>query len=199
MISYRLWIASSLAILLGWQSINSVNAQDPVQQEKQSMEFVATHHPELVALLQRLKDMNRDEYETAMKEILKVRKRIEALEKRDPELCSIELDAWKLQSQIDMLLARAVVQDKEFDRKSLQTLVEKKVKNQRQRLESEKASLAIRHKQIDESLERLVGHEQERVAQQLSVLLKKVDSKKNKPNGNKPTKPSKGDTNRDAK
>jgi hypothetical protein len=171
------WCATC-ALCLACMSFSS--AQDTAEQESQSIAFVRQHHPELVQLLQRLKDMNREEYESALKEILKVRRRLEALEKRDSELWAVDLDAWKIQSQIDLMLARAVVHDKDFERQSLRVLVEKKVTNQRKRLELEQKSLATRQKQVEESLARLQGNEQERVNQQMTTLLKKVDSKKSK-------------------
>lgn len=158
------------------------------KQESESMEFVQSHHPELVALLQRLKSMKPDEYETAIRDIVKVRKRLETLEKRDSKLHSVELDAWKLQSKIDLLLARAVAQDKEFDPSALRTLVQKRIENQKERLEAELASLLERQTQIKDSLGRLEGHEEERVSQQLSALMKRVDSKRVKTGKNKPTK-----------
>lgn len=164
------------------------SSQSFEEQESESMEFVQSHHPELVALLQRLKSMKRDEYETAIRDIVKVRKRLETLEKRDSKIHGVELDAWKLQSKIDLLLARAVAQDKEFDSSALRTLVQKRVANQKERLELELANLLERQKQIKESLGRLEGHEEERISQQLSALMKRVDSKRVKSVKNKPTK-----------
>jgi hypothetical protein len=152
------------------------------------MEFVQSHHPELVALLQRLKSMKRDEYETAIRDIVKVRKRLETLEKRDSKLHGVELDAWKLQSKIDLLLARAVAQDKEFDSSALRTLVQKRIENQKEHLELELSTLVERQKQIKESLARLEGNEEERISQQLSALMKRVDNKRVKSGKNKPTK-----------
>ena len=172
----------------GQSAVRDESSQSFDEQESESMEFVQSHHPELVALLQRLKSMKRDEYETAIRDIVKVRKRLETLEKRDLKLHGVELDAWKLQSKIDLLLARAVAQDKEFDPSALRTLVQKRIENQKERLELELANLLERQKQIKESLGRFEGHEEERISQQLSALMKRVDSKRVKSGKNKPTK-----------
>ena len=172
----------------GHSVVRDESSQSFEEQESESMDFVQSHHPELVALLQRLKSVKRDEYETAIRDIVKVRKRLETLEKRDSKLHGVELDAWKLQSKIDLLLARAVAQDKEFDSSALRTLVQKRVENQKERLELELANLLERQKQIKESLGRLDGHEEERISQQLSALMKRVDSKRVKSGKNKPTK-----------
>jgi predicted nucleic-acid-binding protein len=172
----------------GHSVVRDESSQSFEEHESESMEFVQSHHPELVALLQRLKSMKRDEYETAIRDLVKVRKRLETLEKRDSKLHVVELDAWKLQSKIDLLLARAVALDKEFDSSSLRTLVQKRIENQKERLELELANLLERQKQIRESLERLEGNEEERISQQLSALMKRVDSKRVKSGKNKPTK-----------
>lgn len=147
-------------------------------QEIASMDFVGQHHPDLVHLLERLKTMKRDEYDAALREIQRVRKRLEQLEKRDPLMREVELEGWKIQSQIDLMLARAVVQDKEFDRNLLRPLVEKKIVNQRKHLEAEKAALIARQKQIDETLQRFVATEDDRINQQLMLFLRKIDTKK---------------------
>lgn len=158
-------------------------------QETKSMEFVQSHHPELVSLLQLLKSMKRDEYEIAIRDIVRVRKRLEVLEKRDPPMYSIDLDAWKLQSKMDLLLAKAVGRDTELDTNALRNLVEQRIENQKKRLALELERLLERKKQITESMERIEGHEQERVSQQLAALIKKVDAKKKSPpNKNKPAK-----------
>ncbi len=77
------------------------------EQESRSLAFVEQHHPELVALLQLLKSMKHAEYKTAIRDIAKVRKKIEMLEKRDAPMAAVELDSWKIQSQIDLFLAKA--------------------------------------------------------------------------------------------
>jgi len=48
--------------------------------------------------------------------------------------------------------------------------------------------LVERQKQIKESLARLEGNEEERISQQLSALMKRVDNKRVKSGKNKPTK-----------
>jgi hypothetical protein len=190
------WMIHASAIFACFYASVALGFQD-IDQEPQSLAFVAKNHPELVSLLHRLKNMKPDEYDSAMKEILKVRRRIEMLDKRDPELSAIELESWKIQSQIDLLLAKAVVQDKEFDRNHLQSLVVKKVRNQRKRLEAERVSLAARQKQIEESIQRFEENESERISQQVSALLKKVDLKKIRPSKN--SQPTKNDSNKDTK
>ncbi len=160
--------------------------------ETEAIEFVKEHHPELVSLLQLLKAMQQTEYETAIRDIVKSRKRLEVLEKREPATHAIELDGWKLQSKIDLLLARGFARDKAFDTKVLRGLLQDQVENQKKRLKNEQVNLTKRQEQVADSLGRLEGHEDEKIEQHLAALLKRVDAKTGKANKPKPeTKPTK--------
>ena len=164
-----------------------------LQTESGAIDFVKQHHPELVSLLQLLKAMKEKEYEVAIRDIDRARKRLDSLVKREPETYQIELDAWKIQSKIDLLLAKGFAQDKAFSTKTLRGLLKDQVENQEKRLKNERSSLVKRKHQIDEQLEKFEGHESEKVDQQFAALMKRVDAKVGKP-ATKPkpeTKPNK--------
>jgi hypothetical protein len=154
----------------------------PVLEERESLalKFVEAHDAALASLLQVLKAMKPKEYDTAINEITKVRKRLEQLQSRDKPLYEVDLEGWKLQSKIDMMMARAVAKEQTLDEKALRELVKKRHENQVNRLRIEQDNLKTREKQIHESLERLQKNESERLDQQLSALIKKVDAKKPK-------------------
>jgi hypothetical protein len=154
----------------------------PALEERESLalKFVEVHDPALASLLQVLKAMKPREYDTAINEITKVRKRLEQLQSRDKPLYEVDLEGWKLQSKIDMMMARAVAKEQTLDEKALRELVKKRHENQVNRLRIEQDNLKTREKQIKESLERLQNNESERLDQQLSALIKKVDAKKPK-------------------
>lgn len=154
----------------------------PALEERESLalKFVEVHDPALAGLLQVLKAMKPKEYDTAINEITKVRKRLEQLQSRDKPLYEVDLEGWKLQSKIDMMMARAVAKEQTLDEKALRELVKKRHENQVNRLRIEQDNLKTREKQIQESLERLQNNESERLDQQVSALIKKVDAKKPK-------------------
>jgi len=151
------------------------------QMESEAIDFVKQHHPELVSLLQLLKAMKEKEYDVAIRDIDKARKRLESLVKREPETHRIELDTWKIQSKIDLLLAKGFAQDKAFNTKTLRSLLKEQVENQKTRLKNEQTNLAKRKRQIDEQLEKYQGHEAEKVDQQFAAMMKRVDAKVGKP------------------
>jgi len=145
--------------------------------EEDSIAFVKEHHPELVSLLQTLKPMSQKEYQTAIRDIAKTRKRLEMLLKREVESHSLELESWKLQSKIDLLLAKGVAGDKSFDKEGLRSLLKNQVENQKKRWKLEQASLLKREQQLSDLLSKTEGHEQERIEQQLTTLMKRMENK----------------------
>ena len=147
------------------------------QSEADAIGFVQEHHPELVALLQSLKSMRQREYEMAIREIVRTKKRLEPQAKRDADLYALELDAWKLKSKIDLLMAKAIARDKSLDQVALSELLSQQVENQKKRWKHEQATLTKRQEQLAELLKKTEGHEAERVEQQLSAHLKDVASK----------------------
>ena len=150
------------------------------QLESDAIAFVKEHHPELVALLQSLKSMRQKEYDMAIREIVRTKKRLEALAKKEIDLHGMELDAWKLKSKIDLLMARGIAQDKSFDKNALRELLSQQLENQKKRWKREQNSLAKRQELLAELLARTEGFENEKVEQQLSAHLKSVDAKMGK-------------------
>ena len=147
------------------------------QLESDAIAFVTEHHPELVSLLQSLKSMRQKEYEIAIREIVRTKKRLEALANREPALHAMELDAWKLKSKIDLLMARGIAGDKSFDKAVLRDLISQRLENQKKRWRHEQTTLSRRQEQLAELLSRTEGSENDKVEQELSTHLKHVDAK----------------------
>ena len=147
------------------------------QLESDAIVFVQEHHPALVSLLQSLKAMRQKEYEMAIRDIVRTKKRLESLVKRESGMHAMELDAWKLKSKIDLVIARGIARDKSFGTVELRDLLTLQVENQKKRWKHEQATLAKRQEQLADLLSRTEGHEDEKIDQQLSAHLKNVDSK----------------------
>jgi hypothetical protein len=147
------------------------------QSEKEAIEFVQEHHPELVSLLESLKSMREKEYQVAIREISKTKKRLDGFAKRGPEIYVIELDAWKIQSKIDLLVAKGIAREKEVNSDVMRGLLTDQVENQKKRWKNELETLAKRQKQISGLLQLTEGHEEEKIDQQLAALQSRVGSK----------------------
>lgn len=147
------------------------------QSEKEAIEFVQEHHPELVSLLESLKSMREKEYQVAIREISKTKKRLDGFAKRGPDIYVIELDAWKIQSKIDLLVAKGIAREKEVNSDVMRGLLTEQVENQKKRWKNELETLAKRQKQISGLLQLTEGHEEEKIDQQLAALQSRVGSK----------------------
>lgn len=170
-------VLATVVFCLGSASALGQKEASIEQLEPDAIAFVQEHHPELVSLLQSLKAMRQKEYEIAIREIVRTRKRLESLAKREVETHAVELEAWKLQSKIDLLIAKGIARDKAFDAAALRELLKLQVENQKKRWKHEQTTLVKRQEQLGQLLLRTEGHEEEKIDQQLSILLKRVDSK----------------------
>jgi len=181
---------TQLAVLsLALISLANIHAQDVAiksesqiqttfeQLEVDAISFVQENHEELASLLKSLKVMRQKEYEVAIREIGRTKKRLESLTKREPELHAMELDAWKLKSQIDLLLAKGIARDRSFDKDALRELLRLQLENQKKRWKHERSTLTKRQEQLAELIAKVEGHEEERIEQQLSNHVKSIDNK----------------------
>ena len=89
----------------------------------------------------------------------------------------MELDAWKLKSKIDLLMARGIAGDKSFDKAVLRDLISQRLENQKKRWRHEQTTLSRRQEQLAELLSRTEGSENDKVEQELSIHIKHVDAK----------------------
>ena len=167
--------SATVALNLSVADREGMRAYD--QMWRRAIVFVQEHHPELVSLLQSLKAMRQKEYEMAIREIVRTKKRLETLFKRESEMHAMELDAWKLKSKIDLLVAKGIARDKSFDTVVLRDLLKQQLENQKKRWKHEQSTLAKRQEQIGDLLSKIEGHEEAKVEQQLSAHLKNVDNK----------------------
>jgi hypothetical protein len=79
------------------------------ERETAALEFVGRHHAELGELLARLKELKRDEYESAIRELFQTRERLAAIRAGDEPLHALMLEVWQVESQIKVFAARHAV------------------------------------------------------------------------------------------
>ena len=94
-----------------------------------------------------MKKKQPQQYEHAIKELSRVKQRLTALEKRDSESHTIELELWQVRSNLRMLVAEILVSEKasrEKLKKQLHELVEKEIDLDTARLKLEQKRLEQR-------------------------------------------------------
>lgn len=160
---------------------NAKNAEMAIDREQAALDFAGQHHPELVALISPLKTSNPREYQRAIKELLKTSDRLLGIRQRDSARYELELDAWKLQSQVRLLAARlTMVADPELESQLRDTL-KKKTENQLKLLQNERTSLQTRLDQVQKQIDRTSSAQDQIVQQEFDRLTKENQARTRKP------------------
>lgn len=153
-------------------------AEIAVEREQAALDFAAQHHPELVALIEPLKTANPKEYQRAIKELHRTSERLLGIKLRDSVRYELELDAWKLQSQIRLLAARLTMgPDSELETQLRDTL-KKKAENQLKLYQNERETLQSRLSQLEKQIDRVSNSREQLVQQEYDRLLKATGREK---------------------
>jgi len=154
------------------------NADITVEREQAALAFAAQHHPELVDLITPLKSSNPKEYQRAIKELFRTSERLASVKARDSARYELELEAWKLQSQIRLLAARlTMAADPELESQLRDTL-KMKSENHLKLLQNERETLQSRLAQVDEQISKASQSQEKTVQQEFDRLLKKTAQEK---------------------
>ena len=142
------------------------------EREAAAMTFVRMNHPELAALLDQLKLNDIAEYQRAIRELFHSSEKLAQLQDRNPKRYPMELEAWKLNSRIRLLVARLTMSpDPKIEDELRQALVQQlglrkaALNDERERLESRVAELK---EQLDKLEEQQVASVEKRMARLLS-------------------------------
>ncbi|HET6328617.1 MAG TPA: hypothetical protein VFG04_28295 [Planctomycetaceae bacterium] len=76
------------------------------EREAAAIAFAREHHPELSALIDKLRHDNRRDYDRALRELSQASERLMRLKKQAPDQYELALAAWKLDSRAQLLAAR---------------------------------------------------------------------------------------------
>lgn len=146
---------------------------DPAE-EKEALQFVREHHAELARLLPQLKRSSPREYRSAVNDLYKTSRRLAARAERHPPRYQSELKAWKLQSRIDVLVARlSMSQSKELVAE-LRGLLEDEAALRREMLVEEQQRALERARQLEQTIANMKARQDEQVEQELSRLLRRA-------------------------
>jgi hypothetical protein len=163
-------------------------AVDP-EQETAALEFAGRHHPELVELLASLKQSNSQEYARAIRELFRTSERLALVREKDPQKYDLELQAWKLQSQIRLLAARLTMAPDPALEQELRDAVVAKSEIRLQLLQHERDEVASRLQKLDASLETLRKSPTEHAEKEFQKVLGSIDQSRtarNRPAAQRP-------------
>jgi DNA repair exonuclease SbcCD ATPase subunit len=126
----------------------SAKAEVSADERAAAMKFAADNHPELARLLEQLDKSRPGEFARAVKEIHQQFQRLERIREKSPGRYSEQLEAWKQNSQIRVLVARwSRSRDSELEKQIRQLLL--------QRRETRLAQLKAEQQRLQEQLTRV--------------------------------------------
>ena len=121
-----------------------------------AMTFAKLHHPELADLLTHLKKQNRSEYKRAIREIYQTSEQLARTRERWPERYELNLEAWKLDSRIRLMLAHIVISKNEVKLDGeLEDLLLRRVDIQVQQLTVQRDRLTQQLERVTQRVEKL--------------------------------------------
>lgn len=138
--------------------------------QKAVVEFASQHHPELGQLLASLRRHDRSQFNKAVLDLNLTVERLARTQARSPERYQLDLDAWKLDSRIQLLAARMSMDDSPKLQTELKQLIEQRLEVRALQWEQERERLRARIDKLDKSIEVLRTHPTEAVERELNRL-----------------------------
>lgn len=146
-------------------------AADPAKlNNEKTLEFVGKHQPNMLKLLEFLKNQRPPLYQQALKEMSRSQQRLENLSKRDPQLYDIEIDLWNLRSELRLLAAEVSVKSAEPNAKQKKKLTELA----QQQADQELAKLRLLKVRAEKQVAQLNSQIEQRVSNEEAVVAKTI-------------------------
>jgi hypothetical protein len=145
------------------------------EREAAAIQFVRQHHPELVDLLQGLKETNAVQYQTAVRQLFQTSERLAKIHETDPPRYELELNLWKIKSRIQLLAARSsMTRDPEIE-SQLRAALAEQAQVRLQELQMDRDRAAERLKKLDASIDQFKNNRQRNIEKQFDVLMRDID------------------------
>jgi hypothetical protein len=162
------------------------------EREADALAFAREHHPELAALIDKLRHDNRREYERALRELSQARERLMRLKKQSAEQYGLALAAWKLDSRAQLLAARMTVAPTPGLKAELRQLLSERAVIRLKEYQAERARLQDRLTKLNTWIDALEADKNAVVEKDLQRVMKSVARSRrpaNKP-ANKASQPA---------
>lgn len=156
------------------------------EREATAMKFVREHHPEVADLLDGLRESRPEQYRRAARELFRSSERVSQWKERDSVRYELELKAWKLNSRIQLLLARSTMSADSDEEAELKTLLAERLETRLALRKLEREQLAKRLAAAEADIERLSGDKDAAVERQFSQMTQKIKANRQRVKGRNP-------------
>lgn len=145
-------------------------AKTAADEEVAARDFVRRHHPELDALLDKLKLMNPVEYEKVVGDLYRTSETLRAMQGKEPARYELALNAWKAKSRVERLGAEVVrkrsAESEGALREALAALVDAEIAQKK----FERDALETRLRRLNEQ----IGKQEAERESQIETRLKRI-------------------------
>jgi hypothetical protein len=140
------------------------------EQEEEVVRFLRLHHAELAELTAHLQSSSPSDYRKAIRDLWKTRERLMQIKQRDRRRYELELEAWVVQSKIQLLVARLAIKDDAAFRDELRSLLGQRVDLKLRLLVADRERQLERLRKIDEQVDRYNTGRSEMIEKQFQLL-----------------------------
>jgi hypothetical protein len=144
------------------------------EREAAAMKFVREHHAEVADLLDSLRTSRPAQYRQAARELFRSSERVSQWKERDAARYELELKAWKINSRIQLLLARSTMSPDVDVETELKSLLTERVETRLALRKLDREQLAKRLAAAEADIARLSGDKDAAVDRQLSQMTQKI-------------------------
>ncbi|WP_169979531.1 hypothetical protein [Tautonia rosea] len=153
---------------------NSTEATPNVDRERLALDFVRSHHEELVELLGSLRATNPDEYNEAIRELFRAQENFVRIRRRDPDRAALMLETWKAGSRVQLLAARLMSKTNAPREAELRQALTDQLAAQLAVQKYDRAQLRKRLEQLDASIRKHEERADAVIESRLNAVRKKV-------------------------
>ena len=164
------------------------------EREAAALAFVGQQHPELTPLLSQLKANKPKEYEAAIRDLFRTSERLAGIQERNPERYALEIENWKLRSQLQLVAARATMPEppgqdaaRRAHEAELRRLLDQQVDGRVKLLQFDREQLLERADELQSQITALQSDRADEVERRFERLMSKVEkSRRSRRDAGKP-------------
>lgn len=144
------------------------------EQQTQALGFARSQHPELADLLEKLRDNDPKEYGRALQDLFKAQQRLFRLADKAPQRYALELNLWKVESRIRLVMAQMVMGEDATQDETLKSLISERRQLKIELLQLDRGQSAERLANLDRQLEQMQRDPQGDTEKELAKLKQNV-------------------------
>ncbi len=142
--------------------------------EATALTFAKRHHAELASLLDQLKEMDSQKYQSAIEELFRTSERLSRYQDRMPDRYKADLEIWKIDSRVRLIVARSVNGMEDETRSQVKGLLLKRNQIRYRQLTNERQKQQDRLERLDEQISQLENESETLAERDLDRLMRSV-------------------------